>query len=294
MFSLTSVSTVSVVVFLSTFNKMVCTNSTCLNGGVCVDGIACICPPGWQNDYVGYYHSQDCSLPSDFLPIFFVVCTVVTVICIGVLHYIARNARKLVWQWKIFYISWLVVDWMAVLAVYAEGGFFAVACIMTAIYSWVGTVVPTYIMMKILQSYFRLVPSFPVTIFTRAIAALVIGWNILTTGILIGAAVVSRNVESEQQLYHQLIIAWFLTQGGMNVIFLTVFLVFMNKLKRQIDSVMSAVQDQQQGNSRGLGAKHAVKRLGGITHSILGILPISCVNIIIGIMLLISDSVPYL
>ena len=270
--------------------KMVCTNSTCLNGGICVEGVVCACPPGWQNDFVGYYHSQNCSLPSDFVFIFFIVCSVIVPICIGALHYIARNAKKSVRDWKLFYIAWLIVDWVAILTVFVEDGYYVAACVSTSIYACVGSVIPAFIMVRILDSYFKLVPSFPHKIFKVAAGSIVIGWNIIITGIMIAAAVVVR---SDVELYNTLIIAWFIIHGLLNVLFLTVFFVFTNKLKQQIESVVSAMQDHE-ANSRKEATLHAVKRLGGITQMCLGLLPFSFVNIAVGIALIVLDSVPYL
>jgi len=271
---------------------MVCTNSTCLNGGVCVNGLVCACPPGWLNDNVGYYHSQDCSLPSSFLEIFFIVYTIVTVLSIGVIGYYAKGAMKLVKQWKFFYWGWLIIDWIAVLAVYLEGGFFAAACVLTAVYSWVGTAFPTFIVVKILAAYFKLVPTFPAKAFSWFFKLFVVMWNAGTTGILIAAAV---HAKSDDVLYNRLIISWFLVQGFANVVFLSLVVVFFQRLTVAITRVVSNVEGNQQSDPlRKAKTEHAVKRLNGFKTTGLGILPFSSVNIIVGFCLLALPSVPYL
>jgi hypothetical protein len=113
----------------------------------------CSCPPGWKNDYVGYAHSDNCTLPDTFLLYFFIVYSVLTLVALVVSYGLARKAEKSLRMFRDFFLSWLFLDWSAVLAVFLEDGFYEGSAVVTVVFTWLGTIGPAYIMFKMLNPY---------------------------------------------------------------------------------------------------------------------------------------------
>jgi len=153
----------------------------CQNGGICnydaTRGEFCGCPEGWTNDYVGFAHLPNCSLPESLLTIFFAVYSAVYWVTMIVSGYATRT-KALKGKMRTLSTSthiWSFTTWIHLLCVFIQGGFFEAALVSFAIVGVVGYWIASFTIAMLLVpiakraglSWFaEMVPKFAWTAFT--------------------------------------------------------------------------------------------------------------------------------
>lgn len=130
----------------------------CTNGGTCRITLTgqqfCTCPAGWQADHVGFGHFDNCSLPQSFVRLFFIVFSAVALPCLLIQSsllfrawYIGSSLRpgiplSLLWQW---------CNWIHVLCVYSQDGFYEAAALSLIAYLSIGYIVGAHALVAFME-----------------------------------------------------------------------------------------------------------------------------------------------
>jgi hypothetical protein len=107
-------------------------SSLCFNGGSCLNqtnveylifGEKCDCPVGYMHDLTSG-HFYNCTLPSNFLLILFIILSGLTMATFLILFRKLKQAKSTVKKVGIIYLILTMTDWLIVLSLYIENGRF--------------------------------------------------------------------------------------------------------------------------------------------------------------------------
>jgi len=123
----------------------------CSNNGSCIKNELggsdfCSCPQDWQGDVAGFAHFHNCTLHKDYLRVFFVIysCICLPLIVVEViLVYRIRGSFKKQPRKRgktLCMLFWHIANWVHVLAVYLQNGFFEGAIVSLCVYLTLGYV----------------------------------------------------------------------------------------------------------------------------------------------------------
>ena len=236
------------------------------------------------------------------------------------IYSVAYKAERLLGIMRNNYMIWILLNWVVVLCVYVEDGFYVGAPIAIVIGVAVSTISPAYLFLQLLQPYFRLTPDLNSKRFSFWFQLGIVVWNVGNAVIVGVAASLSRD-PSYQSTYNLLMIIWLMFLGVCHVAFTVVLAIFLTLLiklirKSQLDmqtlreeepgeasaskpkhTRMRLVEQQQQphgGESRTAGAVNGVTRLENYLSSVKGLVPFGLINFVVGISFLSVQNLPYL
>ena len=153
----------------------------------------CDCPPGWTNDFVGFFHTYNCDLPESFLTIFFAIVTCTSFFAVVAVGYKARGAKKHIKLLRDLVLLKTFVDWVHVLCVYLQGGMYEAGLISLLVISAIGFGLGAQTVVTMLTPIARSFPRFPMRTLRRGVFG---GWflfHFLFLVLIIYAVVVVRD-----------------------------------------------------------------------------------------------------